>query len=350
MNLVSTRYAFTSAYLKGEEARGIISDHLDGLLQRPKTIPDALEIIRDTDIGEYLLESVPGDLNTLDDTDESLWRYLGECVNRLLRFKLPSDMTEMLDVYMKKYDILNINIALRGVLMEKTAPMVPVGAIHDQGYLEELSNAKSLDEIADVLIKVNLSDYASIVKNIKEKDSRSTFEGEFRLDSLYYATVLGALKKMDDGSVLTKALGIMIDLSNIQVIFRVALGEKSSAIGEFVLEGGHMLPGHTIKELLSLKISEITGRLEHTEYHSVAQEVYKTYEKEGAVTVVDKVVEKYKFRLLSGLLSPRALSPCNLLWYLFLKELEIRNVRLIFKTLLDGMPSSEIRDYLVTVS
>lgn len=350
MNLVSTRYAFTSAYLKGEEARGIISDHLDGLLQRSKTIQDALEIIRDTDIGEYLLESVPGDLNTFDDIDESLWRYLGECVNRLLRFKLPSDMIEMLDVYMKKYDILNINIALRGVLMEKTAPMVPVGTIHDQGYLEELSNAKSLDEIADVLIKVSLSDYASIVKDIKEKDSRSTFEAEFKLDSLYYDTMLGALRKMDDGSVLTKALGIMIDLSNIQVIFRAALGEKSSAIGEFVLEGGHMLPGYTIKELLPLQISEITGRLEHTEYLQIAQEVYKTYEKEGGVTVVDRVVEKYKFRLLSDLLSPRALSPCNLFWYLFLKELEIRNVRLIFKTLLDGIPSSEIRDYLVTVS
>jgi len=139
-------------------------------------------------------------------------------------------------------------------------------------------------------------------------------------------------------------------LSNIQVIFRAALGEKSSAIGEFVLEGGHMLPGHTIKELLSLKISEITGRLEHTEYYFVAQEVSKIYEKEGAVTVVDRVVEKYKFRFLSDLLSPRALSPCNLLWYLFLKELEIRNIRLIFKTLSDGMPSSEIRDYLVTVS
>ena len=350
MNLISTRYAFTSAYLKGEEARGIISDHLDGLLQRPKTIQDALEIIRDTDIGEYLLESTPAGLNTFDDTDESLWLYLGECVNRLLRFKLPSDMIEMLDVYMKKYDILNIKIALRGFLMEKTAPMVPVGAIYDQGYLEELSNAKSLDEITDVLIKVNLSDYASIVKDIKEKDSRSTFEGEFRLDSLYYDTVLGSLKKMNDGSVLTKALGIMIDLSNIQVIFRAALGEKSYAIGEFVLEGGHMLPGYTIKELLSLKISEITGRLEHTEYIQIAQEVYKTFEKEGAVTVVDRVVEKHKFRILSDLLSPRALSPCNLLWYLFLKELEIRNVRLIFKSLLDGIPSSEIRNYLVTVS
>jgi vacuolar-type H+-ATPase subunit C/Vma6 len=63
--------------------------------------------------------------------------------------------------------------------------------------------------------------------------------------------------------------------------------------------------------------------------------------------LVDKVIEKHKFRLLREILFPRILSPTNLLWHLILKETEIRNVRLILKALSDGMPTSEIKDYLV---
>jgi V/A-type H+-transporting ATPase subunit C len=160
---------------------------------------------------------------------------------------------------------------------------------------------------------------------------------------------LNALKHMNDGTILVKALGIMIDLANIQIVFRSALSGKHT-VSEFVSEGGHMLSVTLVQELLALKMNEIPGRLEQTEYYQMAQEVAKNFEKERVVSVVDRTIEKYKVRLLRELLSPRALSPCNLLWYLLVKEFEIRNVRLIIKTLMDGIPSSEIQDYVVTAS
>jgi vacuolar-type H+-ATPase subunit C/Vma6 len=40
--------------------------------------------------------------------------------------------------------------------------------------------------------------------------------------------------------------------------------------------------------------------------------------------------------MLRDILSPRILSPATMLWYLLIKELEIRNLRLIFKMLTDG--------------
>jgi vacuolar-type H+-ATPase subunit C/Vma6 len=151
---------------------------------------------------------------------------------------------------------------------------------------------------------------------------------------------------MDDGGLLTQALGVMIDLTNLQAVFRSVIGEKDFS-GEFVMEGGHRLSVGAIKELLSLKLSEIVKRLEHTEYDPCAQEIYKNYEMEENITVVEEAIEKHKFRLLREILSPRILSPTNLLWHLILKETEIRNVRLILKALSDGMPTSEIKDYLV---
>lgn len=349
MNLISTRYAFTSAYLKGEEARSVVSDHIDDIIHRSKTVNDILDVIRDTDIGEYLSESAAGGMKTFTEFDDLLWRYLGDCLERFLRFSLPSDFIDIIDAYSTKYDILNIKTVLRGSLAEETALLVPIGNIDKQGYLEELSKAKSTVEIAEVLVKADLGDYASIVNEIKEKDRRSIIEAELKLDSVYYQTMLNVLKHINDGPILVKAFGIMIDLGNIQIAFRSAISGRFT-VREFVSEGGYMLSGSILEELLSLKMSEIPGKLEKTEYYQMAQEIVKNFEKERDISVIDRTIEKYKVRLLSELLSPRALSPCNLFWYLLVKEFEIRNMRLIMKTLMDGIPSSEVQDYVVTPS
>lgn len=347
MNLTSTHYAFTTAYLRGKEARGVVSDHIDGMLQRSVTTQDALDVIKDTDIGEYLLETTSGGIKDIDDIDECLWGHLGNCIERLRRFEIPSDMMHMLDAYIRKYDVLNIKTALRMVLMDKTSSFVPLGYIHDEGYLEEFSNVKSMDEISEILEKCNLDDYTNIIKEIKEKDKRSTFESEHNLDFFYYREMSTALQNMSDGSVLTKALGIMIDLVNLQGVFRSVIGEKTLSIGDYVLGGGHVFTDNVIKELLSLKMTEIIARLDNSEYYQMAQEISKGFAKDGSITIIDKIMEKHKIRLLRELLSPRTMSPCNLLWYLVLKELEIRNMRLIFKALIDGIPLTEVRDYTV---
>jgi V/A-type H+-transporting ATPase subunit C len=347
VNQINTRYAFTSAYLKGEEARSISGEHIDGMFQRSLSLQDILDSIRDTDIGTYLLEFTLGGTKTFDDTDEFLWTYFGGCLKRLRRFEIPRDMVRMLDSYIKKYDIANIKTSLRKVLEEKTAGMSPLGTLYNEGYLEALSNAKSIEEVSDVLESCKLDDYASIINDIREKESRSTFEGEFRLESLYYTTMRSSLKDMSDGGVLAKSLGIMIDLANLQVVFRSALGKGNPGMGDFILEGGHMLSANTIKELLLLSMTEIIGRLEGTEYQQMAREISRSYEKDQTIAVVDKVLGGHRFKLLRDLLSPRALSPCNLLWYLIVKETEIRNVRLILKSLEDGIQLSDVRDYLV---
>jgi vacuolar-type H+-ATPase subunit C/Vma6 len=350
VNLISTRYAFTSAYLKGEEARGMMSGHIEAVVQRGRAFQDVVDIIKETDLGEYLIEYAPSGWTTFEEMDRFLGSYLDNCLDRLRRFKLPGDMVAMMDAYTPKFDILNMKIALRGVLMDESSyPLMPVGELAKQDYLEAMTNAATAEELSDFLVKINMGDYAVIVNGVKEKDYRSTVEAEFNLDHLYVRTMRDTLTHMSDGNILTKAWGIMIDLANLDTVFRSVLGTKGLS-GEMIFDGGHMLTGDVVRELYSLKIGEIAARLEHTEYETIAQDIAKTYEKEGNVTAVDRVMEKHKTRLLGDLLSPRALSPCNLLWYLEVKELEIRNARLIFKALMDGVPLSEIRDYLVTAS
>ncbi len=344
MNLVSTRYAFTSAYLKGEEARIITSEHVNGMFQRASTIPETLDIIRDTDIGEYLTEQT---IKTFDDAEPCLWKYLGACIERLERFKLPSDMAQMLEVYDEKYDVMNIKILLRCITVHGLCGTVPLGRLHGQGLMGALLKADSLEVLSEGLTQSGLGHYTPCLEDLREKDIRATIECELCLDRHYLNRMRAALGTMDDGDILTKAFGIMIDLANLQGIIRSAMAERQGLAGDFILEGGHMLTEELLREAASLKMNEIAGRLDHTEYHQLLQEIARTYDKENAMPVIDRIMERHKYRLLRGILSARALSPCNLLWYLIVKEREIRNLRIVMKSIADGITASDIRDYLV---
>ena len=317
------------------------------MLQRSASLKDALEAMKNTDIGEYLWEQP---IHEVKDVDAALWRYLETCFDRLDRFSLPRDIARLMEIYLKKHDILNTKIALRSAVTDETTAMAPLGTIHRQGRLDELSRAESIQDICDTLVKSSLSEYTAILESIKDMDQRSLIEGEVGLDNRYHRFLMESLSSMDDGDIMTKALGILIDTTNLQVLFRAVLGQRTAALGDLFLSGGYMLSEALLREFLSLKPTDIVTRLESTEYHPMAQDMIKAYEKEGVITTVDRTIDRHKYRLLRDLLSPRALSPCNLLWYLLLKELEVRNVRLILKTLMDGISPSEIREYLVILS
>jgi vacuolar-type H+-ATPase subunit C/Vma6 len=108
-----------------------------------------------------------------------------------------------------------------------------------------------------------------------------------------------------------------------------------------------MITDKTIKDLLSLKLPDIPRRLENARYSDIANEVSSSYDRTKSITAVDEIIDKHKFSLLREILSPRVLSPLVMAWYLILKEVEIRNLRLILKTIADGMPVDEIKRYLV---
>ena len=166
MHLTSTRYAFWSAFLKGEESRGITRHHLDEMLKK-STFQDALDVIRNTDLGDYLGKQP---LGIFDDADHRLWTYLGESSDRMKQLAPPLDMLHLMDRYMRKFDVLNIKIGLRSLFVGETAPMTPLGLIYQAGVLKEFSKAQSVDEMAKVLANCHLEDYAFILKNIKEND------------------------------------------------------------------------------------------------------------------------------------------------------------------------------------
>jgi len=345
--LLDTRYPFLSAYLKGEEARLVTSNHIDRM-SKVSSIQDVLEIIKETDIGSYL-EGVL--VETFDDLDEHLWMYFSECLERVEWFKpVPADILKILKTYIVKYDVLNIKAALQGISTGEQARKTPIGVIHNYGLLDELSSAENVDGIIELLTKCKLGNYASVLEECKiDGEVKSRLLAEARLDGEYYKNLLNMTKDIIDGAILSKAFGIIIDTKNLQVMLRAIITGIGPEAAKYVINGGYMLSSEAIKELLPLKLSDMPGRVAYL-YQNMAEEVVSSYDKAKSITVVDEIIEKHKFKLSQEILSPRVLSPLMIAWYLILKEVEIRNLRLILKAMFDNIPVEEIRNYLVLPS
>jgi len=346
--LLDTRYPFLTAYLKGEEARLVTSDHIDRV-SNVSSIQDILEVIKETDIGSYL-EGVL--VETFDDLDEHLWMYFGECLERLEWFKpVPAGILKILKTYIVKYDILNIKAALQSISTGKQARKIPIGVIHNCGLLDELSHAENVDGIIELLTKCKLGNYASVLEECKiDGEVESRLLAEARLDGEYYKNLLDITKGIKDGSILSKAFGIIIDMTNLQVLLRAIITGIGPGAAEYTVSGGYMISSAVIRDLISLKLTDISGRLENTQYRNVVEEVVSSYDRTKSIAVVDEIIEKHKFKLSQEMLSPRVLSPLMAAWYLILKEVEIRNLRLILKAMFDNIPVEEIRNCLVLPS
>jgi vacuolar-type H+-ATPase subunit C/Vma6 len=343
--VLNPRYAFISACLKGEEPKTVTSEHIDKMMTA-SNLGDALAIIRETDIGSYLEESA---LRTFDDLDEYLWRYFAQRIGYVESFSfLPKDVLEVSRAYIVKYDVWNIKAVLQGISGAGKTSMIPVGIIHNNESLDELYNAENVDAIIQLLTRCKLGDYVPTLEQYKiDKSSKSKFVAEAKLDREYYKNMLNMARRIKDGFVLAKAFGLVIDLTNLQIASRAIIEGIGLDASELTIAGGYRITDKTIKELLPLKLTDIPARLEDTQYQEIASEVSTNYDKNKNITIVDEIIDKHKFRILKEMLSPRVLSPLVMAWYLILKEVEIRNLRLVLKTIVDGVPVQEIKNYLV---
>jgi vacuolar-type H+-ATPase subunit C/Vma6 len=343
--VLNPRYAFISAFLKGEEPKTVTSEHIDKMMTA-SNLQDALAIIRETDIGSYLEESP---VRTFDDLDEYLWRYLAQRIRYVESFNfLPKDVLEVSRAYIVKYDVSNIKAVLQGISGGEKPARIPVGIIRNNELLDELFNAENIDAVIQLLVRCKLGDYVPAIEQYKtDKSAKSKLLVEAKLDGEYYKNMLNVARRIKDGSALTQAFGLVIDLTNLQIASRAIIRGIGHDAADFVIASGYRIIDKTIRELLPLKIADIPARLEDTHYQQIAVEVATNYDKSKNITAVDEIIDKHKFRMLKEMLSPRVLSPLVMAWYLVLKEVEIRNLRLVLKTIADGVPVQEIKSYLV---
>ena len=198
--MLSSKYAFISACLKGEEPKTVTSEHIDKMMIAPN-LQDALATIRETDIGSYL-EELP--VKAFDYLDQCLWGYLAQRIRYVESFKfLPKEIPRVSRAYVVKYDVSNIKAVLQGISGGRKSSMIPIGIIHNNALLDELFNAEDVDDIIRVLVQCKLGDYVPALEQYKtDKSAKPKLLVEANLDSEYYKSILNMARGIKDGDLV----------------------------------------------------------------------------------------------------------------------------------------------------
>ncbi len=343
--VLDPKYAYMSAYLKAEEPKSVSRGHIDRL-SRVTSVPDAIGIIRETDIGAFL-EGVSA--KNFDDIDHALWDYFAGRIAHMEAFKsIPSDMLKVSRAFVVKYDVANVKAVLQGIVTGDKTPLIPIGILHNEGMLEEMDTAEALQDVADVLTRARLSQFAPMVKSYDPSGGpKAKIAVESSLESEYYHNLMKTARNVREGGALMKAYGLVIDLANLGIACRAVVEGVGPAAGDFLISGGYIIDEKTLRDVLPYKLPDVPRRLDFPQYRDIANEIASAYDKTKSITVIDEVIERHKHATLRDLLSPRALSPLVMAWYLVHKEIEMRNLRLLLKAIYDGVAVDEIKRYLL---
>jgi vacuolar-type H+-ATPase subunit C/Vma6 len=198
------------------------------------------------------------------------------------------------------------------------------------------------------MLACRLGEYADILRDYSTDNANARFMIEARLDGRYYERLLKVTRAIPDGTLLAKAFSIIIDMMNLSLISRALIRGMGSAAAELVTGGGYLITAALAQELLGGKLTDMPAAFAGSQYHEIVDEMINTYNRNHNVAAVDEIIDRHRFRLLRDMLSPRVLSPLVIGWYLLLKEIEVRDLRLIFKVTFDGIPVEEIKEYLVS--
>jgi len=343
--LSNAEYAFMSAYLKGAESQSFTADDVNRL-SRTASVADVMEVIGGTEVGKYL-ESVA--VKTFDDIDRYLWQYFSQCLERLDGLRLmPLDMRKVLDVYRVKYDIINIKAMLQTALTGKQAYLIPIGVIYNRGLLDELSRAETTDRVISLLVECGLSAYASILREYDiGAETKQRLRSESEMDEEYFKSLAETAKDVEDGFIMTRVFGLIIDLTNLKIVSRSVIEETGNVASCCIIHGGYLLSNQILEGIIAGKLTDIPGAMGSTPYRAVADELISEYNRTKSITAIEETIDRHQLAMLRENLSPRIMSPLVIVWYLTVKEMEIRNLRLILKAALDGISIDDIKDYLV---
>jgi len=296
-----------------------------------------------------------------DEINELAAKYSGaELVERALsknlarRFKKlkrisPYELNLLISAYLNREDIFNIKTILRGKYTntddsETESLLIPVGTLSKR-YLAELLKKKTIEEI---LKNIQIIDFRHIAKAYDSfKKNNMLIEIENALDRHYYNETLNFVSRIPkQGALFKEFLEAEIEVLNILTILRL----KKENLSKDEIEKYIFVKNKTafFGELLkSRSIEEILSALEKSKYGRIIRDAIKKFNESRSLIPIEMSLYRYLLGKSMLLQHQHPLSVDIILGYMFAKEIEARNLRVIAKGKQLSLPNEFIESQLV---
>ena len=354
MTVPETDAGYANARLRG--MRSHLLPH--AFYERLIDLPDVATTVKTLMETEYQVD-LEGEVVhgfTSDVIDEALRMNMVRAYRKVLSFVDPK-ARKLLSTLLGRWDVFNIKTILRGAhnhvsMDEIKTSFFPAGYL-GQDELEALTRFDDVRAVIDTMAMWGLPYAAPLSQNYpayaRDNDLAPL---ELALDQQYAEWAASRLTgNAVDVTVARRILGLQIDTANLVMVFRLLKADAESAnASRYFLEGGRAIRKELFLELAKLSdVDEVLDRLKRTVYASALDTAALRYLENASIPVFERALEEMLMRtaLQSSIRDPQGVGVA--IAYLYGKQNEITNLRIIVKGKAVGMPADRVREELILV-
>lgn len=349
-----TDEGYANARLRGMRSHLLPPEFYERLIDAPD-LAEVVKDLMDTEYGPDLEERLVRG-RTAAVIDDALKNNMIRAYRKVLKFLHPN-ARKLLSTLLGRWDVFNIKTILRGAqnhvsFEDMQMSFFPVGYLSS----EELEALAKLDDVRVIIDTMAMWGYvyATPLRRAYPDYSRSNDLAplELALDKQYAEWAASRLVgDATDVVVARRVLGMQIDTFNLVMVFRLLKADiESLNASSYYLEGGRVIGQEQFLELARLSdVDEVLDHLKKTPYAEALDTAALRYLENASIPVFERALEDLLMRraLLAGVHDPHGVGVA--IAYLFGKQNEVTNVRIIVKGKAVGMPADRVREELILV-
>lgn len=347
-------YGYSNARIRGMRSRLLDKAFLDGLIATPD-VQRLIQELSETEYGPDLEDSLIHGRDAAA-IDEALKNNMVRTFRKVLGF-LNEEAQYLVTTLLGRWDVFNIKTILRGKHMHLTAEEIAEGLLPAGQLslidLEALAMQDDVRAVVDTAVTWGLPYGMALREGYTEfLKSGELADIELAVDRYYTRWASQRLMRRGTNSRLAKRiLAIQVDIANLVMVFRLQKADLETVnVAGFFLAGGADIKPELYLELAKMSdIDEVLDRLRGTPYGKALDDAAMKYLEENSIAVFERALEDYLMRkaLMLGTGDPLGVGVC--IAYLWGKQNEITNLRIIVKGKAVGMPVERVRGELILV-
>ena len=349
-----TDSGYANARLRGMRSHLLPREFYERLIEAPD-VQACVKQLMDTEYGSDLEEEIVHG-RTAQTVDEALKENMIRAYRKVLSFLHPT-ARKLLSTLLGRWDVFNIKTILRGAhnhvsYDEIRASFFPAGYL-GPGELDALAKFDDVRSVIDTMAMWGLIYAIPLRRSFPEYARENDLAPlELSLDRQYAEWAVARLVgEAPDVDIARHILGIQIDTANLVMVFRLLKADVQGRQAErYYLEGGRAIRKDLFLELAKMSdVDEVLDRLKHTSYASTLDEAALRYLENASIPVFERALEEQlmKKAMLASVKDPHGVGVA--IAYLYGKQNEITNLRIIVKGKAVGMPADRVREELILV-
>ena len=347
-------YGYCNARARGMRSRLFTRAFLDDLMGA-QDVKRVIQMLQDTEYSVDIdAEIIHG--KTFRSIDEALKRNMVRTFQKVIGFS--NDQAGLLlTTLLGRWDLFNLKTIIRGKHMELSPDEIAVSLMPLASFkevdLNVLTREPDVRAVIDTLATWGV-EYAAplrdaVVEYIKTQDLSFL---ELSLDRYYAVSAANRLRgRGQNYQVARRVLGAQTDSTNLLTVFRLLKADMHDIDpSRFFLSGGLDIDEAQFSTLAAMSdVDEVLDRLKSTPYGKPLEEVVLTYIEEGSISVFERALEEFVTRRAFAAGRGDPLGVGILIGYLWAKQNEVTNLRIIVKGISVGMPVERMRKELIVV-